>query len=191
MNNNNQVFNTLKPQIKLGHYNFDETYEYELGTDLEWVKSLLDELEENTDKEDSTYERSEFSCSLKIKRKSGKPFGDHILIWGHFSSKYQAPCVRCLTPTPQEVDADFQVSFIPKVLETEPEFEELDDIFTENEEFDLYFHDKGNVDVFEMLHENLFMNIDHFPLHDAQCLGLCQECGKDLNHGPCKHQKTS
>lgn len=191
MNKNNQVFNTLKPQIKLGHYNFDETYEYALGTDLEWVKGLLDELEENTDKEDPTYRPSEFSCDLKVKRKSGKPFGDHILVWGHVSSKYQAPCVRCLKLTPQEVDAEFQVSFIPKTLEKEPEFEELDDIFTENEEFDLYFHDKGVADISEMVHENLFMNIDHFPLHDADCLGLCQECGQDLNDGTCKHHKTN
>ena len=186
----NEPLDQVEAVIKLGRYTFDETTEYELNETCEWVGALFDELEETTDRNEPDYKKGEIACDLTFKRKSGKPFGDHLLVKGNIRSKYMAPCVRCLTLTEQEVDADFQICFIPHHLEKEPEFEELDDVFTENEEYGLYFHTKGDADIAEMVHENLFMNIEHFPLHDENCLGLCPECGHDLNTGTCKHQET-
>ncbi len=182
------ILEEIKNVIKLGHYIFDETAKYELKESCAWVQDLFNELEEEVDREEADYEKGAISCELSLKRKSGKPFADHLLIRGNIKAKYMAPCIKCLKLTHQSVDADFQVCFIPQHLENEPEFEELDDIFTENEEFDLYFHQKGDADIAEMVHENLFINIEHFPLHDENCLGLCTECGQDLNEGTCKHQ---
>lgn len=184
------VLENIDAIIKMGKYSFDETTDYELDESCEWVGALFEELEETTDRKDSEYKEGYIACDLTLKRKSGKPFGDHLLVKGNIRTKYMTPCVRCLKLTEQNVEADFQCCFIPQLLENEPEFEELDEIFTENEEFSLYFHKKGDVDIAEMVHENLFMNIEHFPLHDEQCLGLCGECGQDLNTGTCKHQSV-
>lgn len=184
------VLDQIDAVIKLGKFTFDETTDYELDETCEWVGALYDELEEGTDRNEADYQGGFIACDLTLKRKSGKPFGDHLLVKGNIRSKYMAPCVRCLKLTEQEVDADFQTCFVPQHLEKEPEFEELDDIFTENEEYGLYFHNKGDADIAEMVHENLFMNIEHFPLHDENCLGLCPECGHDLNTGTCKHQEV-
>lgn len=180
----------ISPIVKLGDFVFDEAVEYELNEDCGWVKALFEELEEQTDRDEEGYKRGSITCELTLKRKSGQPFGDHLLVKGRIASDYVTPCVRCLTPTSQEVDATFKAAFVPHHLEKEPEFEELDDIFTENQEFALYFHTKGNADIAEMVHENLFMNIEHFPLHDENCLGLCPTCGHDLNTGLCEHQKA-
>lgn len=183
------VLDDITAVIKLGKYSFDETVDYELDENCHWVNGLLDELEEGTDRSEEDYKQGAISCNLTLKRKSGKPFGDHLLVKGDMKASYTTPCVRCLKLTPLTVDFDFQTCFIPSHLEKEPEFEELDEIFTENEEFALYFHNKGDADIAEMVHENLFMNVDHFPLHHKDCLGLCPECGQDLNEGLCKHQK--
>lgn len=179
---------SIESTVKLGEFVFDETTDYELDENCTWVNDLFNELEESTDRKEEDYKEGGIRCDLSLKRKSGKPFGDHLLVKGNIRASYMAPCVKCLKLTDQEVDADFQSCFVPQHLENEPEFEELDDIFTENEEFALYFHEKGNADIAEMVHENLFMNIDHFPLHDPNCAGLCPECGQDLNTGTCKHQ---
>ena len=182
-----QIYNTIDPKITLSRYIFDETVQYELAEDCKWVADLYEELEENTDREEEGYKKGFISVDLQLKRKSGKPFGDHLLVKGSLKSHYTGACVRCLCVTPQEVETEFQCAFINSRFEKDPEFEELDDIFTENEEYDLYFYEKGNVEIAEMVHEYLFMNIEHFPLHDPNCLGLCQDCGQDLNTGSCPH----
>jgi len=182
-----QIYDSIEGKITLSRYVFDETVQYELNENCSWVSELYKELEENTDTEDTGYKKGKIKVDMQLKRKSGKPFGDHLLVRGSLRAEYTAACIRCLGPTPQQVEADFQCSFINSRFEKDPEFEELDSIFTEDEEFDLYFYDKGNIDLAEMVHEYLFMNIDHLPLHDPNCLGLCHECGQNLNTGTCKH----
>ena len=41
------------------------------------------------------------------------------------------------------------------------------------------------VDITEDLREEVLLNLPHFPLCDDACQGLCPQCGKDLNEGPC------
>jgi len=41
------------------------------------------------------------------------------------------------------------------------------------------------VDLTEGLREAILLNLPHFPLCDEGCKGLCVQCGKDLNEGPC------
>ncbi len=182
-----QVYDKIDKKIILSRYIFDESVSYELDENCDWVSDLYEELEENTDREEAGYKKGFISVNLQLKRKSVKPFGDHLLVKGSLKSAYTGACVRCLCVTPQEVEAEFQCAFINSRFEKDPEFEELDDIFTENEQFDLYFYEKGNIEIAEMVHEYLFLNVDHFPLHDPNCLGLCQDCGQDLNTGSCAH----
>jgi uncharacterized protein len=50
-----------------------------------------------------------------------------------------------------------------------------------------YFDLEGaeEVDVTEDLREAIILNLPRFPLCDESCKGLCPQCGKDLNEGPC------
>ena len=41
------------------------------------------------------------------------------------------------------------------------------------------------VDVTEDLREAIILNLPRFPLCEETCKGLCPQCGKDLNEGPC------
>ena len=41
------------------------------------------------------------------------------------------------------------------------------------------------VDITEDLREAIILNLPRFPLCDEACKGLCPQCGKDLNEGPC------
>lgn len=182
-----QVYKDIEKEVRLSRLVFDETINYELDDNCSWVADLYNELEEETDREEDGYKPGFIKVELTLKRKSEKPFGDMLLVRGHVKSDYTAACVRCLALTPQSVEVDFQCAFVNSRLENDPEYEELDDIFTENEEWDLYFYEKGNADVAEMVHEQLYMSVNQFPLHDEHCLGLCTECGTDLNTGSCKH----
>jgi uncharacterized metal-binding protein YceD (DUF177 family) len=178
---------TVAPTVNITKFPLDATVQYDLDETTTWVSDLYSELEELTDREDSDYDKGNLTVSFDIKRKSEKPFGDHILIKGHLETSFFLPCVRCLKLTPQKVSEDFSCSFLHKSMENTPEYEEADDIFTENEEYDLYFHDKGQVDLAEAIHEQLYIHVDAFALHDAKCKGLCPECGQNLNEDSCKH----
>lgn len=41
------------------------------------------------------------------------------------------------------------------------------------------------VDITDDLREAIVLNLPHFPLCNDACRGLCSQCGKDLNDGPC------
>lgn len=41
------------------------------------------------------------------------------------------------------------------------------------------------VDITAGLREAILLQLPHFPLCDEGCKGLCFQCGKDLNKGPC------
>jgi len=45
------------------------------------------------------------------------------------------------------------------------------------------------VDITEDLREAILLDLPHFPLCDEDCKGLCDQCGKDLNSGPCGCRK--
>ena len=45
------------------------------------------------------------------------------------------------------------------------------------------------VDITEDIREALMLSLPHSPLCDESCKGLCIQCGKDLNGGPCGCQR--
>ena len=45
------------------------------------------------------------------------------------------------------------------------------------------------VDITEDIREAVMLSLPHSPLCDENCKGLCVQCGKDLNGGPCGCQR--
>jgi uncharacterized protein len=41
------------------------------------------------------------------------------------------------------------------------------------------------VDLSELIRQTLLVNLPLQPLCRAECAGLCPQCGKNLNEGPC------
>jgi len=187
--NINTTQTTIDKSIDLIRVPLDASIKYEVDQDTTWLNDIYNEIEEHTDREDPEYSKGFANVQFEIKRKSEKPFGDHLLMHGSLQADFHYPCVRCLKLTKQSIDEEFGASFLHDHMETLPEFEEADDIFTEGREFDLYFHTKGKVDIYEAIHEQFFIHVDAFPLHDPDCKGLCSQCGVDLNNETCKHSK--
>ena len=47
------------------------------------------------------------------------------------------------------------------------------------------------VDLTEDIREDIFVNLATFPLCSDTCKGLCLQCGKNLNEGPCSCKPAS
>ncbi|MBT3586340.1 MAG: DUF177 domain-containing protein [Halobacteriovoraceae bacterium] len=183
----------LEGEIQINDFSHDSEDLFELDGSTGWVADQIRELENIEDAEDEgkTYNPGKMQVTLKIQRKSKKPLGEHLVIRGKLNASYMTPCVRCLELTAMSVEAKFSSCFLHNHLEEAPEFKETASVFADNEEMDLYFYDKGQVDLKEMVHEQLFMEVDQLALHDPDCKGLCGQCGVNLNTETCAHSQES
>ena len=88
--------------------------------------------------------------------------------------KYNTQCDRCLTPMVEEVSSCFKAYYTQDVESKE---------------------DEATIEYFPLTEEGIFLDdliisqvITSKPLKELckdDCKGLCPECGKNLNEGPC------
>lgn len=110
--------------------------------------------------------------------------GDEMYLQGLFSPTLIMECARCLcdVDVPLEIDLSILMRYEPSV--DEPYLEEA-----ESGESLLVFGDP-NLDLSLYLAETTLLEAPTYVLHDPNCLGLCQECGHDLNKEGCGKDPT-
>jgi uncharacterized protein len=94
-----------------------------------------------------------------------------ILIQGHFQTMLEAECMRCLDVISLEVEAEAEELFYYPA-HTAPVG-------------DYVVHDDGNADLGPMVRELSLLALPMQVLCKPDCLGLCPECGQNLNHATC------
>ncbi len=92
------------------------------------------------------------------------------------SVEYSTVCARCLLPINGSFALDLEKTVASKdMVEDIPE-ERLDD-------YEII--EDGFLDLDEQLYEQLELEFPSKILCKDDCLGLCQRCGRNLNHGTC------
>jgi uncharacterized protein len=101
-----------------------------------------------------------------------------ILGQGQLRSQVQLECARCLGTFSQPLDFHFEAQFgLPPIkLQREPLFS---------------IGINGILDITEALREQILLELPMRPLCKPDCRGLCIECGKNLNEGPCDCEKNT
>lgn len=99
--------------------------------------------------------------------------GDRFLVRGTVTATARLGCVRCLKNFDYPVRAEFAEEFARKPNE---------DQFPAGETV---------LDVTEMLRATVLLALPDRPLHDPDCRGLCDVCGKDLNEEPHEHPERA
>ncbi len=59
-------------------------------------------------------------------------------------------------------------------------------LFDSNDDSITYFN-STYIDIFELVRDELLLNIPDYILCDESCKGLCPECGTNLNESTCNH----
>lgn len=166
----------------------DEFETYQLtDKDCTWVKEILAGITKDFEPEVKPEGLEHLNVELSLKNSRDFTFGEHLIVKGKVSGAYTATCIRCLVDTPQEFEAEFTGAYINKRYEDDPEYEEIDEIYISDEMADMFFHERGKANLKEAVAENCFLAINHYPLHEEDCKGLCQICGVDLNSETCEH----
>lgn len=94
--------------------------------------------------------------------------GKAIKLKGAYRTVIEEECVRCLDEVPFELDRTFEE------LYSETETDEQ-----------LYTFSSDKVILDKMLYEDIMLHIPPHLLCSEDCLGICSECGANLNRDKC------
>lgn len=143
---------------------------FELDQDTDWVKEFLIEMNENaTEKSPEEYlKETSLFISGELEKKNKTDLGEFLLVKGTIEADYATECVRTLKPMTVQLDVSFKVIFVDESLATSELFAEIDETYVENDVYEIYFYNKRTVDLQEMLHEQIFLNYNQYPVLDAE-----------------------
>lgn len=92
-----------------------------------------------------------------------------ILVSGPLHGVMVLTCARCLKPFEMPFELDVQELYAPEAG-------------AEDDEYPLV---EGAVNLEPMIRDAVLLAMPFAPLHDPNCLGLCERCGGDRNLGEC------
>lgn len=94
----------------------------------------------------------------------------------HADVPYKTICARCAKELSRSLAIDYEcgVSSSEEVAEDNLDYEVLTD---------------GKLDIDELVTRCFILELPMTDLCSEDCLGLCSQCGKDLNEGPCQCKK--
>lgn len=154
--------------LVVGKMPMNKEFEFELNKEHEWVRNLLEEL--NEEAADMSIAQkladSNFDIKLKITRKYKADMADYVLVSGSFETNYYTECVRTLTTMRDSLSVEFAACFVGEEYETDERFAEQTDIFTDNQVWELHFFENGSVNIKEFLHEIVYLEKDPYPCVD-------------------------
>jgi len=164
-----KINNVLLAEMPIHKFSKDIIEEYDVNESTGWVNELLVELQEENDNENSLPPAA-MHIHATITNKSDRILNEHFILKSKLEAKFHLPCVRCLHPLQQELNLDLSAAFLHDTKEKMPEYAESTTVFADGKEMELYFYNKGFIQVKEFFHEQIFMEIDQFP----RCHGECQ-----------------
>jgi uncharacterized metal-binding protein YceD (DUF177 family) len=144
---------------------------FELDQDnTDWVRDFLMELNENaTEKTPEAYlEDTSIFISGEMEKKNKTDMGELLLVRGTIEVDYVTECVRTLKPMTVQLDVAFKIVFVDEALATSELFAEIDETYVENDVYEIYYYTKRTIDFQEMLHEQIFLNYNQYPVLDAE-----------------------
>ena len=103
--------------------------------------------------------------------------GEAFLLAGHARAKATTQCARCLDDVDVDFAGDIEGYYLINNEVDHPE--DLDD-----DEFDV-LPDDHIIDLASHIVAALLVEAPAVPLCKDDCLGICPQCGANLNEGPC------
>jgi hypothetical protein len=165
-----QKHDKVASKISLIKLPLNTKFEFELGMETDWVRDMLIELNENASEKTPEEYLQETSLYVygEMEKKDKPEMGEFLTIKGTIQADYVTECVRTLQPMTIELDVPFKVCFIDEELATSELFTDQDDTYVEGEVYELYFYKKRTIEFQDMVHEQLFLHYNQYPVLDAE-----------------------
>jgi uncharacterized protein len=111
--------------------------------------------------------------------------GQNVWVHGPVNVKLALTCDRCLEEYTYAIQADLDVELVPKDKTSDAPEVEL-----RSEDLDQYYYEGEEIDLDPYVFEEVMLNIPIKALCSESCKGICPVCGKNLNSGACRCEKT-
>ncbi len=161
--------NKVGAQINLIKLAANTTFEFEIDKETEWVKEILLEMNEHaTDKKPEAYlVETNLVIFGDIEKKNKPEMSEFLLAKGHIEADYVTECVRTLKPMKVQLNVPFKICFVDEALASTELFKDVDETWVDNDTYEIYFYNKRTVDFQAMIHEQIFLNYNQYPVLDA------------------------
>lgn len=156
-------------QINLLKLAANNTIEFDFDQDTDWVKDMLLELNENaTDKSPGEWlKETTLVVFGEMTKKNKVDLGEFLIVKGTIEATYATECVRTLKPMKMDLDVTFKIAFIDQALSETELFKDVDETYVDGEVYEIYFYADRTVEFKDMVHEQIFLNVDQYPILDA------------------------
>ena len=105
---------------------------------------------------------------------------DGILATGVAEAVVTEECRRCLEPVQSAVKVEFEEEYVPSI-----DIETGAPLPTDETAPELVISERHILDLSEVMRQYLTMEATSTALCREDCKGICPQCGKNLNLGPC------
>jgi uncharacterized protein len=109
--------------------------------------------------------------------------GENVMVHGRMYGTVTVPCGRCLAPAMVDLATSIHMTY-----SRDPEVVDVD-LENPDDDVDFATYDGDEIDLAELFREQILLAIPMTPLCREECKGLCSQCGKDLNQGPCSCER--
>ena len=107
--------------------------------------------------------------------------GRTVIVRGQLAGDMRFVCSRCAEEAHWRLDHGFTHVFVEAAARSARVPGEVDD----DEDLEVTYYDGDTVDLEPLVAEELILGLPDVPRCSEACKGICQQCGKNLNEGPC------
>jgi uncharacterized protein len=128
----------------------------------------------------SAVAEGEPSDTLHLQLHLHRGLAGKIEVTGSLSGLWSIACGRCLRSLSIPISSTIQATYLPQTQR--PNHEELE---LQEDDLNTDFYQGDTLSLTDLLREVLLLDIPTYPLCGEDCVGLCANCGRNLNEEVC------
>jgi len=149
--------------IRLNKINIDEIKSITADERTDWLNQILDELMEDLQGHHQDCSKRSIVLNAELEIREDDQYKKLILLEGQVKVCFSAVCSKTSELIDQKLDISLKTILLNKMAQINHDLGERISLLYKNEEWDLYFYEKNQVDLYPIIHEYIFLNKNPYP----------------------------
>ena len=149
--------------VRLNKIKFDEIVAIVGDEKVDWLGQILNELMEDLHAHQNGQAKKSIMLDAELEIKEDGQYRKVLLLEGMLKVSYSDICSKTSDLIDQELNIPLKSIFLEKFMGTQHELTDEISLFYDEQEWDLYFYEKNQVDLYPIIHEYIFLNKNPYP----------------------------